>query len=221
MTDGSNNKLLVRDSGHGLNNKLLLGKWKLAIQIPTVLTLCKNQLTLQAINGMWNCNELVTHSSRLPIVLFADQNWSTFTSNNLLQGVHAFLQKNKGIVSPAVVAWFVGASVFHSVNSASSANGGSNPAWECCIDRLNSKEFVTIQIARRQVLFGGWCDILLDSKSLRIISSKLRDQTIAPPPIFSFMNIFFVLAKAVHWVTVSLFSWSPFLVLRQTQCHNK
>ena len=33
-------------------------------------------------------------------------------------------------LSPAVVAWFVKASVFHSVNSAPSANGGSNPAWE-------------------------------------------------------------------------------------------
>ena len=55
---------------------------------------------------------------------------------------------------PAVVAWFVEASVFHLVNSAPSANGGSNPAWECCIDRLNSKEFVAIQIARRRVLFG-------------------------------------------------------------------
>ena len=41
-----------------------------------------------------------------------------------------------------MVAWFVKASVFHSVNSAPSANGGSNLAWECCIDRLNSKEFV-------------------------------------------------------------------------------
>ena len=29
---------------------------------------------------------------------------------------------------PAVVAWFVKASVFHSVNYAPSANGGSNPA---------------------------------------------------------------------------------------------
>ena len=57
---------------------------------------------------------------------------------------------------PAVVAWFVKASVFHSVNSAPSANGGSNPAWECYIDRLNSKEFVAIQIARRGVLFGGF-----------------------------------------------------------------
>ena len=56
---------------------------------------------------------------------------------------------------PAVVAWFVKASVFHSVNSAPSVNGGSNPAWECCIDRLNSKEFVAIQIARHWVLFKG------------------------------------------------------------------
>ena len=45
------------------------------------------------------------------------------------------------------MAWFVKASVFHSVNSAPAANGGSNPAWECCIDRLFSKEFVAIQIA--------------------------------------------------------------------------
>ena len=45
-------------------------------------------------------------------------------------------------------AWFVKASVFHSVNSAPSANGGSNPAWECCIDHLNSKEFA----GPRQVL---------------------------------------------------------------------
>ena len=34
------------------------------------------------------------------------------------------------IVSPAMVAWFVKASVYHSVNSAPSANGASNPAWE-------------------------------------------------------------------------------------------
>ena len=58
--------------------------------------------------------------------------------------------------SPAVVAWFVKASVFHSVNSAPSANGGSNPIWECCIDRLNLKEFVAIQIARCRVLFEGF-----------------------------------------------------------------
>ena len=31
--------------------------------------------------------------------------------------------------NPAMVAWFVKASVFHSVNSAPSANGGSNPAY--------------------------------------------------------------------------------------------
>ena len=43
-----------------------------------------------------------------------------------------------------MVAWFVKASVFHSVNSAPSTNSGSNPAWECCIDRLNSKEFVAM-----------------------------------------------------------------------------
>ena len=30
---------------------------------------------------------------------------------------------------PAVVAWFANASVFHSVNSTPSANGGSNPTW--------------------------------------------------------------------------------------------
>ena len=30
---------------------------------------------------------------------------------------------------PAVVAWFAKASVFHSVNSAPSANGGLNAAW--------------------------------------------------------------------------------------------
>ena len=58
--------------------------------------------------------------------------------------------------SPAVVAQFVKESVFHSVNSAPSANSGLNPAWECCIDRLNLKEFVAIQIARRRVLFGGF-----------------------------------------------------------------
>ena len=51
---------------------------------------------------------------------------------------------NKWLSRPAAVAWFVKASVFHSVNSAPSANGGSNPDWECCIDRLNSKEFVAI-----------------------------------------------------------------------------
>ena len=44
-----------------------------------------------------------------------------------------------------MVAWFVKASDFHSVNSAPSANGGLNPAWECCIDHLNSKEFVAIK----------------------------------------------------------------------------
>ena len=33
------------------------------------------------------------------------------------------------IIYPAVVAWFIKASVFHSVNYAPSANGGSNPAW--------------------------------------------------------------------------------------------
>ena len=52
--------------------------------------------------------------------------------------------------SPAVVAWFVKASVFHSVNSAPSANGGSNPAWECynyvmeqCIFSFGIKEQLT------------------------------------------------------------------------------
>ena len=39
-----------------------------------------------------------------------------------------FLVKYKAERDPAVVAWFVKASVFHSVNSAPSANGGSNPA---------------------------------------------------------------------------------------------
>ena len=33
------------------------------------------------------------------------------------------------------MAWFVKASVFHSVNSAPSGNGGSNPAWVWYIDR--------------------------------------------------------------------------------------
>ena len=33
----------------------------------------------------------------------------------------------KSIKYPAVVAWFIKASVFHSVKSAPSANGGSNP----------------------------------------------------------------------------------------------
>ena len=47
---------------------------------------------------------------------------------------------------PAVVAWFIKASVFHSVNSAPSVNGGSNPARECCINRLNSKEFDAIKL---------------------------------------------------------------------------
>ena len=55
-----------------------------------------------------------------------------------------------------MVAWFVKASVFHTVDSAPSAKGGSNPAWECFINRLNSKEFVAIQIARRWVLLGGF-----------------------------------------------------------------
>ena len=36
---------------------------------------------------------------------------------------------------PAVVAWFVKVSVFHSVNSAPSGNSGSNPAWVWFIDR--------------------------------------------------------------------------------------
>ena len=34
---------------------------------------------------------------------------------------------NKAEPGPAVVAWMVKASVFHSVNSAPSAKGGSNP----------------------------------------------------------------------------------------------
>ena len=59
--------------------------------------------------------------------------------------------------SPAVVAWFVKASVFHAVNYAPpSVNGGSNLAGECCVNRLNSTEFVTIQIAKCWVLFGGF-----------------------------------------------------------------
>ena len=39
-----------------------------------------------------------------------------------------FLVKISNWIGPAAVAWFVKASVFHSVNSALSANGGSNPA---------------------------------------------------------------------------------------------
>ena len=35
---------------------------------------------------------------------------------------------DKSNTCPAAVAWFVKASVFHSVNAAPSANGGSNPA---------------------------------------------------------------------------------------------
>ena len=60
------------------------------------------------------------------------------------------------MLSSAMVAWFVKASVFQSVNSAPSANGGSNTAWKGCIDHLNLKEFVAIQIARPRVLFGGF-----------------------------------------------------------------
>ena len=65
-----------------------------------------------------------------------------------------FLRFNNSALRPAVVDWFVKASFFLSVNSAPCANGGSNPAWECCINRLNSKEFVAIQITRHRVLFG-------------------------------------------------------------------
>ena len=54
---------------------------------------------------------------------------------------------NNYIISPAVVAWFVKASVFHSVNYAPSVNGGSHPAWKCCIDRLNSKASPTLVVS--------------------------------------------------------------------------
>ena len=43
------------------------------------------------------------------------------------------------ITSPAVVAWFVKASVFNSVNSAPSANGVLNPAWVWYIDRSEAE----------------------------------------------------------------------------------
>ena len=42
---------------------------------------------------------------------------------------------NKWRKYPAVVAWFAKASVFHSVNSAPCANGGSNPVEVWCINR--------------------------------------------------------------------------------------
>ena len=45
-----------------------------------------------------------------------------------------YLFKQNNVNCQAVVAWFVKASVFHSVNSAPSASGGSNPAWVWHID---------------------------------------------------------------------------------------
>ena len=47
------------------------------------------------------------------------------------------------------MAWFIKASVFNSVNSAPSANGGLNPAWVWYIDRSEVELFVPIQIAGR------------------------------------------------------------------------
>ena len=55
------------------------------------------------------------------------------------------------MTSPAVVARFVKASVFYSVNSAPSANGGSNPAWVWYILIAQKwKHCVAIQIAGRR-----------------------------------------------------------------------
>ena len=48
---------------------------------------------------------------------------------------------NKSFYCPAVVAWFVKASVFHSVNSTPTANGGSNPAW---VWYINGSEVETL-----------------------------------------------------------------------------
>ena len=62
---------------------------------------------------------------------------TTYIDRVRLKNLYNILSK----LLPAVVAWFVRVSVFHSVNSAPSANSASNPAWECCIDRLNLKLF--------------------------------------------------------------------------------
>ena len=37
-------------------------------------------------------------------------------------------------MDPAVVAWFVRASLFSFSRSEHSANGGSNPAWDDCVN---------------------------------------------------------------------------------------
>ena len=100
----------------------------------------------------------VTHVLALAISM---QNSIWFISGQILDPFSYILSKEtywafNCRTCPAVVAWFVKASVFHSVNSAPSANGGSNPAWECCFNCLNLKEFVTIQIARCRVLFRGF-----------------------------------------------------------------
>ena len=50
---------------------------------------------------------------------------------------------------PAVVAWFAKASVFHSVNSAPSANGGSNPTWV-----INMVANAPAVYVHRRVLYG-------------------------------------------------------------------
>ena len=53
-------------------------------------------------------------------------------------------QPSKYLLCQAVVAWFVGASVFHSVNSAHMANGGSNPAC----GTMNMDEFILTLLSR-------------------------------------------------------------------------
>ena len=53
-----------------------------------------------------------------------DKNKYSYALKNELND---YYNGNKMFYCPAVVAWFAKASVFHSVNSAPSANHGSNP----------------------------------------------------------------------------------------------
>ena len=122
---------------------------------PIRYTQNKNRCCLfQAANRRCAAHYLVLKYAVWLFFLFSSQKRRNFFKN--VQKKRQKLLPNTSFKCSAVVVWFVKASVFHSVNSAPSRNGGSNPTWECCMDLPNSKEFVATQIARRRVLFGGF-----------------------------------------------------------------
>ena len=122
-------------SNYGCKRQLL---WQDIWQINFRITVLSNTVSLQV-------NELLCTSQRVLCTLLAGQT--------------PLFQCYKIFYRPAVVAWFAKASVFQSVNSAPSANGGSNPIEVWCINRSETEmSCCKFQNCRAPHLSGGlWC----------------------------------------------------------------